>query len=553
MNPDVILKNRNVLIAVIASVVLILVLIIGISINSKSGEDRVMAPKVQKIKDDILLLTTSDTGKALEIQALLAREGIIVRQGKQGTKIDLILAKEDDITMTQRDNAIITIVKSGIMDKNIGLEIFDKGDFTSSREDKRIRLARAINGELARLIKKIPGIEDASVFVSIPKDTIFTSMQQPTTATVQLVLPPSAEKLDRNLIRAVKNLLLGSVDGLKAEDISITDTNGNVYSSIMSSTDDMMKLLEDQDGYMKKKIIAQLDKLIGKGNYVVTVSTYLRESPVQKDEVHFKPNDSAVGARQKFTENLGDRSEDSSKISGAVSSYLPGNMASPESKTNRNYKREAEELSYKVGQTRVLELKNPGVLEEISIALTVSKGALPAGMSTDELKELVARAASPKALAKNVQIAFSAKIRPYLTQERPVQLPQPEESGNPWWTIVAVFGVILFIALVFISGRAKDAANKHKKEIDSIMELAKKQEKAIEEANKRTAQLQQVQQQLYQQISSGQLQAIPQQAAPQAPVQPPAQPVEEVTSDIADDIPEEELATTLRSWIESSS
>lgn len=549
MNPSELLKNRNVLIAIIVTVVIVIVLIAGFSINNKSGEDRVVAPKVQKIKKDIILLTTSDTGKALEIQALLAREGITVRQDKQGTKIDLILAEEDDITLNQRDNAIITIVKSGIMDKNIGLEIFDKGDFTSSREDKRIRLARAINGELARLIKKIPGIEDASVFVSIPKDTIFTSMKQPTTATVQLVMPPNGDKLDRNIIRTVKNLLLGSVEGLKADNISITDTNGNVYSSIMNAGDDMMKLLEDKDIYMKKKIIAQLNKLLGKGNYVVTVSTYLRETPLQTDQIVYDPNDSTVGAKQKFTENLGDRSEDKNKLSDAVSSHLPRNLTSPESRTNRNYTREAEEYNYKVGQKRVSELKQPGILEEISIAVTISKGSIPAGMNVEELRELIARAASPKALPTNVQIAFSDKIKPYLTQERPVQLPPVEESGNPWWTVGVILGVVLFIGLIFISGRAKDAANKHKKEIDSIKELAKKQEKAIEEANQRAMQLHQLQQQMYQQISSGQLQTAPQQSLPQAS----AHSVEEISSDVTEEIPEEELATTLRSWIESSS
>ena len=123
----------------------------------KIGEGSLAAPP-QKIKEDVSLLTTTEAGKALEIQALLAREGITVFQdNSKGTKIQLKLRKIDGITTLQRDMAIMTIVKSGIMDKNIGLEIFDKGDFTSSREDKRIRLARAINGELARLIKKIPG------------------------------------------------------------------------------------------------------------------------------------------------------------------------------------------------------------------------------------------------------------------------------------------------------------------------------------------------------------------------------------------------------------
>jgi len=223
-------------------------------------------------------------------------------------------------------------------------------------------------------------------------------------------------------------------------------------------------------------------------------------------------------------------------------------MSSPESKSNRNYKREAEEYNYKVGHTRISEFKKTGTLEEISIAATLNKGSLPTGMGVQELKELIARAASPKASPENVQIAFSNKIKPYLSQERPVQPPPPEESGNPWWTGLAVLGGVLFISLIFISGRSKESEKKQKKEITSIVELAKKQEKAIEEANQRTLQLHQIQQQMYQQISTGQVQAMPQQDT----MQTTAQSANEFDADIAENIDEEELATTLKSWIESS-
>jgi len=538
---NAILKNKTVLISIIVGVILLLLLVvIAVSSSQSSQEGSVATPNQTKLKENIKLLTTTDTGKALEIQALLARQGIRVRQSGKGSKIDLILSKEDNITVDQRDEAIVTIVKSGAMDKNIGLEIFDKGDFTSSREDKRIRLARAVNGEIARLIKKIPGIVDASVFIAIPKDTIFTSMKQPKTATIQLVLTPNAEKLDRNIIRAIKNLLLGSIEGMKAKNISITDTNGNVYSSIMSSTDDMMKLLEDKDIYMRKKIITQLDKLIGKGNYVVTVSTYLRETPLETAKIIYNPEESTVGNKQKFTENLGDSSQDKNKLSGAVSSYLPGKMSNPESKSNRNYKREAEEYSYKVGQMRISEIKTPGTLEEISIAVTISQGTLPAGIEIENLKTLIATTASPKASASNVQIAFSDKIRPYLSQERPVQSALVEKSGNPWWTSIAVIGSLLLLGMVFILRKPKDSSKRHKKDIDSIMEITKKQEQAIENANQKTMQLQQMQKQMYEQLSGNQTQALPQQAAP-------------MEAEIEEDIDEQELATTLKSWIESSS
>ena len=97
-------------------------------------------------------------GKALEIQALLAKHGIVVARTVDGTKSLLKLRAKNcttaagKCTTEKRDMAIMLIVESGLYDQNVGLEVFDKGDFTSTKEDKRIRLVRAMNGELSRLI-----------------------------------------------------------------------------------------------------------------------------------------------------------------------------------------------------------------------------------------------------------------------------------------------------------------------------------------------------------------------------------------------------------------
>ena len=146
-----ILQNKPLLYGIIGGVVLVIALILTISIvavsgsGSSNGAARVVSEKV--IKEPLDLLTTDNLGKAIEIQALLAREGIVASRKLDGTKSTIFLK---EYTMTQRDQALLAIVKSGLMDQNTGLEIFDKGDFTSTKEDKRIRLVREINGELSR-------------------------------------------------------------------------------------------------------------------------------------------------------------------------------------------------------------------------------------------------------------------------------------------------------------------------------------------------------------------------------------------------------------------
>ncbi len=483
------LENKPLLYGIIGAVVIIIALIMTVGIVSSSkggnGAARVVSEKV--IKEPLDLLTTDNLGKAIEIQALLAREGIDASRKLDGTKSTIFLKQ---YTLSQKDAALLAIVKSGLMDQNVGLEIFDKGDFTSTKEDKRIRLVRAINGELARLIRKIPPIENASVFISIPEQTMFTSMQKPVTATVQIVIP-AGDKLDQIKIKAITNLLLGSVSGLSTENIAITDTNGNVYSSIIDAQDEMLEKLQENDKYMQQKVVAQLDRLIGKGNYVVTVSTFLRQAPVEKFTIEYDPTRKTAVTEQNFSEGLGDQTQDVNRNVNAVSVYLPNGLASgsSDSSQNRSYSRSATETQYGVTKIQTNEYIKPGVVEEISIAVTLEKSALPANTTLEELKQLIANAASPKAEATNVSIAFSDSTDPYLASDRPVNLPKPDETGNPWWLAVALSAVGLFILFNAVSNKVRQAQEDSHREVEALRQKTAEQEKQLNDINSRAQQL----------------------------------------------------------------
>lgn len=500
MDVQEILENKPLLYGIIGGAVLVVALIITIGIVSGSKSSSSTPGKEitgEPIKEDVSLLTTDNIGKAIEIQALLAKYDIAVSRKLDGTKSILYLKKGDCKTgrkacyTTDRDLALIQIVQSGLMDQNVGLEIFDKGDFTSTKEDKKIRLSRAINGELARLIRRIDGVDTASVFISIPETTIFTSMQKPVTATVQLTLAKDASKLDQLKIKAITNLLLGSVNGLTAENIAITDTNGNTYHSIMNAEDEMLRRLEENDKYMTSKVNQQLDRLIGQGNYVATVSTFLRQAPVERFTIDYDPERKASVTEQTFQEGLGDQTSDSNKNTNAVSVYLPNGLpnGSSDSSQNRNYSRTARETQFGVTKTQTNEYIKPGVIEEISIAVTLDKNALPSNTTLEELKDLIARAASPKVNAENVSIAFSDSTDPYLASDRPANLPKPDETGNPWWLAIALSAVGLIIVFKAVSNKVQQVQEANRREVEMLRQKNAQQEAQLSDINMRAAQL----------------------------------------------------------------
>lgn len=550
-----ILENKPLLYGIIAGVVLlIVVVIIGAVVASNGGGGKDNNAQVvggEPLTANVNLLTTDNLGKALEIQALLAKQGITAERQLDGTKSMLVLNKNNcstltkKCTITDRDKAIIAIVQSGLVDQNVGLEIFDKGDFTSTKEDKRIRLARAMNGELARLIKQIPPIQNATVFISIPETGNYFETPKPKTATVQIVIP-SGEKLDQLKIKAITNLLLGSVTGLEAQNIAITDTNGNVYHSVMNAEDEMLQRLEENDKYMQQKISKQLDRLVGPGNYVATVSTFLRQAPVERFSIEYDPTKKASVSEQSFREGLGDQTKDQSKGINAVSTYLPNGLPTggSDSSQNRNYSRTATETQYGVTKTQTNEYIKPGIVEDISIAVTLDKNNLPTDTTIEELKELIARAASPKVSAANVSIAFTTSNDPYLTPERQQNMPKPDETGNPWWLALIFSALGLIVIFKAVSDKVKRVREENEMEVETLRQRAMEQERQLNDINSRASQLTQRQSELAQDLINQQHRA----AIPQFDESLLIDSLDSISGEITED-----AADKIKSWIEEGS
>ena len=554
MNFQELLKDKKKLMIIggVLAVVLAMFLTIGIVTATKGGSANGVSEKV--VKEKLEILTTDNIGKALEIQSLLAREGIEVKRSLDGTKSKLYL---ENYMPSQRDRALMVIVKSGLMDQNVGLEVFDKGDFTSTKEDKRIRLARAINGELARLIKKLDSVENATVFVSIPEPTMFTSQQKPITATVQVT---ASTKLDRSDVKAITNLLMGAVTGLEQDNITISDTEGNVYASL-AAADDQLAKLEENDNYMKSKVQVQLDKLIGKGNYAVSVSTFLTQAPSERTTIGYDPKSKTAISEQSFSEGLGDQTRDTNQGLNAVSVYLPNGLpnGSASSAQNRSYSRTAREVQYGVSKVQQSEYVKKGVIEDISIAVTLDEQFMPQNISPQELKELIAKAASPKVNPENVTIAFSDSLSPKLAGERQTKLPSADKSGNPWWIAIVLIIAGLLGGLKLLSNKISGEQKKSQKELEDLRGKTAEQEKQLREINLKAAELIEKQSQLAQAQTLLEQQAQPQITQQQMPqiAQPYQEPVfeelnntiSEISSDM-EDADEDEMLDKVMSWIE---
>ncbi|MFH1710066.1 MAG: flagellar basal-body MS-ring/collar protein FliF [bacterium] len=122
----------------------------------------------------------------------------------------------------------------GLAEKNlpsggsVGWEIFDQSRLGATDFDRRIQFIRAISGELSRTINRIGAIEDARVQIVIPETKLFEVSKAPVTASVLIKMKPG-ETLIPKQVNGIMYLVAGSVENLKPENITIIDTNGNIW------------------------------------------------------------------------------------------------------------------------------------------------------------------------------------------------------------------------------------------------------------------------------------------------------------------------------------
>ena len=166
---------------------------------------------------ETLIAITDDINQANKVQHVLLDNYFSTKLSKDGIKYEIFaLCRENEI-----DNIMVALSESDAIDKNVGLELFDKGDFTSTKESKREKLINTINDRLTIIIRKIEGVNNASTSVSIPEQSMFTYNYQPITANINIETDIADLNKQRRMEKSVKNLLISTITGLTEENLKI--------------------------------------------------------------------------------------------------------------------------------------------------------------------------------------------------------------------------------------------------------------------------------------------------------------------------------------------
>lgn len=128
-------------------------------------------------------------------------------------------------------------IRLGILDaeaprkKLDGFELFNDSEMGLTDFAQKIKFQRALQGELARTIMMIDGIENARVHIAIPERVLFRGTTSRPTAAVTIV-SRSGSFDDDTRIEGIQRLVAAAVPDLELSDVSVLNSAGEIISPI---------------------------------------------------------------------------------------------------------------------------------------------------------------------------------------------------------------------------------------------------------------------------------------------------------------------------------
>ncbi|WP_104086853.1 flagellar basal-body MS-ring/collar protein FliF [Arthrobacter sp. GMC3] len=351
-----------------------------------------------------------------------------------------------------------------------GYSLLDTMGVTSSEFQQNVTYKRAMEGELAKTIMAMKGVQNASVKLAIPEKTVFTSTKTDPTASV-FVETGGSTSLSSDQVEAVVHLVSSAVDGLTPANVSVVDAKGTVLSAAGSAgAGGADKQRTEYEKRVGAAVQTMLDRVVGPGNSTVSLTAAMDES---SSEVLKESFNSPQGAPA-----LNESSESNKTTSGtgAGAGILgPDNIAVPNgTATGGSSESTNVTKNNAVDKTTANTSIPAGTLQKQSLAVAVDTDAANKVDAATLTDMVVAAAGIDRARGDVVTL----KVMPFSTaaaDQAKSALDAAKSEANAaataktWQTILYVaLGVLLLLLILVLYAR------KNRRQVRELVDLGER-------------------------------------------------------------------------------
>lgn len=333
------------------------------------------------------LYTNLDQQDAAAIVEQLKEKKIAYRLSDDGSTI---LVPESQKYELRLELATQGLPKGG----SVGFESLNQTRFGETESERKTRYLIALQGELERTIRRLDAVEDVRVHIVVPEPSLFVDQEKEATAAVLLKLR-SGYRLQPQQIEGIMRLVAAGVEGLKPENVTVVDTEGNVLSEGVGGqgvsqtsklTATQMQLQQEYERQLERSVQSMLERVIGQGKVVVRVNATLDFDQVEISSETY--GDKQIRSQQQ-TEEISTGAANPQGAPGTPTN-IP-QYAQQGVQTGGQYQKTEKTTNYEVDKSTEHRIVAPGSIKQLSVAVLVDGQMDP--LKQREIEDLVSAAA----------------------------------------------------------------------------------------------------------------------------------------------------------------
>lgn len=268
----------------------------------------------------------------------------------------------------------------------VGYEIFNQPEsFGTTSFLQNLNQQRALEGELARTIRTMQAVANARVQLVLPRRELFSRDASQARASVFLELRGT---LNREQIQAIQHLVSNGVPQLEPDRVSIVDSRGrllaagtgsNSISAQQASAEEQRISIEQR---LSQRIEEILGRTVGFDKVRAQVTVELDMDSITTNSETFDPESQVA----RSTQSVNEKNETNEPSTGAgsndavsVANNLPTSdgagtapvAAAPSSTPTSRQNRTEETTNFEISRTTQSQVRNPGAIKRISVAVLV--------------------------------------------------------------------------------------------------------------------------------------------------------------------------------------
>ncbi|OYX61547.1 MAG: flagellar M-ring protein FliF [Novosphingobium sp. 32-60-15] len=333
-----------------------------------------------------------------------------------------------------------------------GLQMLDKLPMGASRGLEGQRLKAARERELELTVMEIDGVEGVRVHLAEPEKSVFVRENIAPTASVMVKLK-SGRQLSESQVRAITNLVAGSVPGLSIDAVRVVDQHGRLLSEANGVDGDRLELQQRMEEKLRLQVSQLLTPMLGDGNFSSEIQidldmdqvTSARETYEKEGVVRSETNSASQQAGAAPAQGVPGVTANTPPPATTAQAGAPvGTPAAPAAAAGGNGESSSTK-TYELGREVAVSNQTPGKIKRLSVAVALSQEMMAKAKPADieAIKQLVSAAVGADP-ARGDQVAV--QVRAF----KPAEVEAAPFWETPWFATILRNAVALIAVLMVL-------------------------------------------------------------------------------------------------------